>query len=412
MGHLLGAAPASPAHGIVIGSAPTAMTWVEVNSVARADAEPGQIAAFAIDKPSPGETLPGAGMEIDGWAIGAERALAGIRVSGARGASRTYPLDVDRPDVAADYPAFPHATASGFTFWAPIDPAADHWRLAVEALLEDGSATRLAEIAGTIRREAPDALAGSSPVRGPDFVIIGTQRGGTTSLHAYLAAHPLVQLPAKKELHFLTDRHERGRDWYLGQFPRNLPAGTITGEATPYALFHPLSPARLHAAAPEAKLIVLLRNPVDRAYSHYLLERSRGDEPLGFAEALAAEPARLAGEEAKLRADPTYVSRTYNQASYLARGDYAAQLERWFAHVPRDRFLILRSEDLYREPAAIFTRVTDFLGLPRAESATFIAHNRSDGPPLDPALRDRLAAHFAPANARLRDLLGWEPGWE
>jgi hypothetical protein len=387
------------------------MTWLEVNAVARADADPRQIAAFAIDKPAPGDTLPGAGMEIDGWAVGAEHALSGIRVSGARGASRLFPLDVDRPDVAADYPAFPHAAASGFTFWAPVDQAAEQWRVTVEALLEDGSAVPLAEIAGTIRREAPDTLAGVQQVSGPDFVIIGTQRGGTTSLHAYLAAHPLVRLPAKKELHFLTDRHERGRDWYLGQFPRDLPAGTITGEATPYALFHPLAPARLRAAAPEAKLVVLLRNPVDRAYSHYLLERSRGQEPLGFAEALDAEPARLAGEEAKLLADPTYVSQAHNHASYLARGDYAAQLERWFAHVPRDRFLILRSEDLYREPATTFAHVTDFLGLPRAESATFVAHNRSDGLPLDPALRDRLAAHFAPANARLRNLLGWDPGW-
>ena len=115
---------------------------------------------------------------------------------------------------------------------------------------------------------------GNRAVTAPDFVIIGTQRGGTTSLHAYLGAHPQVQTPATKELHFITDRYERGLDWYLGQFPAELAPDVITGEATPYALFHPLAPRRLREIAPAARLIALLRNPVDRAYSQYLLERS------------------------------------------------------------------------------------------------------------------------------------------
>ncbi len=129
----------------------------------------------------------------------------------------------------------------------------------------------------------------------PAFVIVGAQRGGTTSLYRYLAAHPGVLPASRKELHYFTNRHDRGPDWYRSQFPPT-PPGTITGESTPYYLFHPHAPRRLHAFAPDVKLIVLLRNPVDRAYSHYQLQVRRRHETLPFEEAIAREEERLAGE--------------------------------------------------------------------------------------------------------------------
>jgi hypothetical protein len=190
-----------------------------------------------------------------------------------------------------------------------------------------------------------------------------------------------------------------------------VPAGTITGEATPYALFHPLAPERLLQFAPRAKLIALLRNPVDRAYSHYLLERSRGFETLDFAAALDAEEDRLAGEEAKLALDPVYVSETHKHASYLARSDYAPQLERWLAHVPREQIFVLRSEDLFAQPKETTAQVAAFLDLEPVVDFSFPVHNRSAGPRLEPAQRARLNAHFVPKNARLEQLLGWNPGW-
>ena len=248
-------------------------------------------------------------------------------------------------------------------------------------------------------------------IAAPDFVIIGTQRGGTTSLHAYLSAHPQVITPATKELHFLTDRYERGLDWYLGQFPGELPPDVITGEATPYALFHPLAPRRLREIAPAAKLIVLLRNPVDRAYSHFLLERSRGEETLDFAAALDAELERLDGEEARLARDPAYVSDPHKHASYMARGEYVRQLERWFGVFPQEQILVVRSEDLYERTAETFARVADFLAINPDLNIPFTTHNQTSGSPLDPAIRRRLSEHFAPFNARFADLLGWDPGW-
>jgi hypothetical protein len=217
--------------------------------------------------------------------------------------------------------------------------------------------------------------------------------------------------PATKELHFLTDRYERGLDWYLGQFPEELPRDVITGEATPYALFHPLAPRRLRDIAPAAKSIVLLRNPVDRAYSHFLLERSRGEETLDFTAALDAELERLDGEEARLARDPTYVSDPHKHASYVARGEYARQLERWLDVFPREQILVIRSEDLYQRSAEAFTRVAEFLAIDPDVTIPFTPHNQTSGSPLDPAIRRRLSEHFAPFNARLADLLGWDPGW-
>jgi hypothetical protein len=373
--------------------------------------DPAAVTAFAIDQPRPGDRSPGTGLEVNGWVIGRDAPVQGIRNSSSGQQGIVHPLSVRRPDVAAVYPDSPHAGFSGFSAWVPIDPRRREWQIDVEGVLADGGSVRIAQIRGRVIDvpHVPDP--GNRVIAAPDFVIIGTQRGGTTSLHAYLSAHPQVITPATKELHFLTDRYERGLDWYLGQFPGELQPGVITGEATPYALFHPLAPRRLLEIAPAAKSIVLLRNPVERAYSHFLLERSRGEETLEFTAALDAELERLDGEEARLARDPAYVSHPHKHASYVARGEYVRQLERWFGVFPREQMLVVRSEDLYERSAETFARVADFLAIDPDLNIPFTAHNQTSGSPLDPAIRRRLSEHFAPFNARLTDLQGWDPGW-
>ena len=225
----------------------------------------------------------------------------------------------------------------------------------------------------------------------PEFVIIGGQRCGTTSLYRYLAAHPSVRPATGKELQFLTLHHRRGLRWYRGHFPVR-PPGVLSFEASPYYLFDPEAPARAAALLPEAKFIALLRDPVERAYSHYLHSRSYGVEPLSFADALDAEPDRLArgGHTAR------------RQFSYLARGRYAGQLARWFDRVGRDRVLVVRTEELN----ARYPDVLGFLALPAAPAPTG-RHTRrpDDAPGLTPAMRARLTAEFAADQARLTDLL-------
>jgi hypothetical protein len=411
---MLGAPPRPSsfcANPVSAGSRRGRATWVEVDSLEFHAPDRATITAFAIDQPRPGDRSPGSGLEVNGWVIGQDEPVRGVRTFSSDQHSMAHPLGVRRPDVAADYPDHPHAGSSGFSAWVPINPRGRSWQIDIDAALSDGGRAGLARIRGRVADDAFTARPGNRVVAEPDFVIIGTQRGGTTSLHAYLSAHPQVITPATKELHFLTDRYARGLDWYFGQFPRELPPRVITGEATPYALFHPLAPRRLLETAPAAKSIVLLRNPVDRAYSHFLLERSRGDEALDFPAALDAEMERLKGEEARLARDPTYVSDPHKHASYVARGEYARQLERWFAVFPRGQILVVRSEDLFERSAEAFARVAEFLTIDPGVMIPFRTHNQTSGPPLDPAIRRRLSDHFAPFNARLTELLGWDPGW-
>jgi hypothetical protein len=246
----------------------------------------------------------------------------------------------------------------------------------------------------------------------PDFLIIGGQRCGTTSLYYYLRAHPQVLPALIKEVQFLTLHWSRGEGWYRAQFPlgarnpgRRVTA-PLTFEATPYYLFHPLAPARAAQLLPEVKLLVLLRDPVARAWSHRHMVRL-GLEPLSFADAIAAEPGRLSGEVERLAADPGYDAVRYRRYSYLARGAYAEQLRQWLGQFPADRFLVLRSERLLADPADGYARVLAFLGLPAWTPSAFPLHTRnpraSSG--MSSELRGRLEEHFAPATRQLEELL-------
>jgi hypothetical protein len=255
----------------------------------------------------------------------------------------------------------------------------------------------------------------------PDFLVIGTQRGGTTSLYKYLVQHPHLSHALTKELRFFDLNYHRGLPWYRSRFPsrryreavrRRRGMDLMVGEASPDYMFHPHAPRRVAAALPDVKLIVLLRNPVDRAWSHYWHQFKRGHETLSFEEAVAAEPDRLAGEMERILADQSYVSYERHHHSYLARGAYADQLQAWMDLFPRDRILIESSEEFFEQPDMVFQRVLEFLGLPTfrlPEYETFNAFRSGD---IEPALRATLADHFRPHNGRLYDLLGRDFGWD
>lgn len=248
----------------------------------------------------------------------------------------------------------------------------------------------------------------------PQFLIIGTQRGGTTSLYHYLAAHPDVRRPLRKEIQYFTLHHARGDGWYRAHFPVSAATrGRSTFEATPYYLFHPRAAARAADTLPDAKIIALLRDPVSRAFSHWQHTRMRGLEPLAFDDALDAEPERLAGEEARLAADPTYRSDAHRIWSYASRGEYAVQLERWLAVYRREQLLVLRSEDLYRDPAGTHARALEFLGLPPATLDDYPRYTRrTSGEEMSAGARRRLQAHFRPHNERLTALVGAGMRWD
>jgi hypothetical protein len=255
----------------------------------------------------------------------------------------------------------------------------------------------------------------TGPLRGlPSALIIGTQKGGTTSLFNYLVQHPDVRMPFGKEIHYFDLHYERGIRWYRGRFPysHRLRGGALTLDASPYYLVHPLVPQRAAQQLPEVKLIALLRDPVDRAFSHYQHELRGGRESLSFSEAIAAEAERLAGEEKRLRDAPDYYSYNHHRYSYLLRGQYIEQLHRWMEHFSRAQLLVLQSEWLFRDPAAATSAVYQFLGLAphRLQHYKPFLQGRYERE-MVPGLRARLAAHFEPYNRQLYEWLGQEYDW-
>jgi hypothetical protein len=257
----------------------------------------------------------------------------------------------------------------------------------------------------------------------PDFIIIGGQKCGTTSLYNYLAEHPSVVPARNKETRFFhTRRYERGELLYRSSFPtearkrraeKDGGPKLLTGESTPCYLFFPQVPGRVRETVPHAKLIALLRNPVDRAYSQYHHKVRNARETLSFEEAIDREEERLAGEEKRALEDPRYYSYNLDHYSYLRRGVYVEQLRRWRDHFPEEQLLVLRSEDLYEDVPAVVGRTLEFLGLPPASAGAYATHGAGGyAEEIDPALRARLVEHFRPHNERLYEYLGRDFGWD
>jgi hypothetical protein len=252
--------------------------------------------------------------------------------------------------------------------------------------------------------------AGRRPL--PSFLIVGAAKAGTTSLHEYLCGHPRVSTPLTKEIHYFDFSYERGEAWYRAHFDPPHREDEITGESTPYYLFHPLVPARVASDLPQVKVIVLLRNPIDRAFSQHNHEVSSGYEELPFELAVEKEEERLRGEVERIRREPGYRSFSHQHHSYLARSRYAEQLERWFEHLPRSRFLILAAEDLFADPARTLAETQEFLGLEVELPGDLAPRNVRSYSPIEARVRDRLQTQLAPANERLYELIGRNFGWE
>jgi sulfotransferase family protein len=248
----------------------------------------------------------------------------------------------------------------------------------------------------------------------PDFIIIGTQRGGTTSLYNYLCAHPKIAPARVKEVHYFSVNYHKGLDWYESFFPRTRGLRRrITGEASPYYIFHPHSPGRVLETCPDVKLIALLREPVARAFSHYRHEVALGEEPLSFGEAVAREDQRIAPDVERLTLDPLYEAHAHRHYSYVARGRYIEQMRNWTRAFPLERILVLRSEDLFTDPRKVYAETIRFLELPEHELDEYRRFNAAaDTEGLAPHLRRTLEEYFRPFNRQLYRFLGRDLGWD
>jgi Sulfotransferase domain len=254
----------------------------------------------------------------------------------------------------------------------------------------------------------------------PDFLLIGAQRAGTTSLYHYLVQHPQVLgAVADKEVHFFDLRYREGLDAYRASFPTRSTvrrasrddAPVRVGEATPYYLFHPAVPARVAEDLPDVRLLAVLRDPVERAWSHHRHEVALGYETLSFEDALDREDERLEGEAQRLLDDPTATSFAHQHHGYVARGRYLEQLARWWTVLPKERLLLLRSEDLHADPGPTFDAICEHLAIRQWRPPTWGTYNAAPATEMSPATRSRLRATFRPWNARLAEATGREWAW-
>lgn len=242
----------------------------------------------------------------------------------------------------------------------------------------------------------------------PSFLVLGAQKAGTTSFFELLKQHPSIRAPRLKEVNFFDKDWSKGLDHYRSVFPREseMVDGTggsaVTFDNTPSYLYHPRVPRRVKETLPDARFVVLLRNPTDRAYSHYLHATSLGRESLSFEEALAAEgsPNRSDGRT------PVELWAPTQNLAYVARGRYIDQLERWWSEFPREQMLLLKSEEFFADPVAVLRQVTDFLDLDPFVPADVRARNQSGGPEMSVAVRAELDARFEADNRRLLEATG------
>ena len=250
----------------------------------------------------------------------------------------------------------------------------------------------------------------------PDFLIIGATKGGTTSVYHTLTQHPDVLSSTKKEIQYFTLHFDENLSWYKSYFPSfKKIRGKITGEASPYYLFHPLAPERIHKLSPEVKLIVLLRNPVDRAFSHYVHNIDHGQEKLeSFEEAIEAEEKRISKDVQKvLNGEYSF---DHHKHTYLSRGEYAKQLERWFKYYGRENFLIIKSRDLFLNPQQEYKKMFDFLGIKQYDVGGLrtLDINKTDYKKrkIKESTRGRLVNYFKPYNEELYGVIGKDFHWE
>ncbi|MFX1500829.1 MAG: sulfotransferase domain-containing protein [Promethearchaeota archaeon] len=256
----------------------------------------------------------------------------------------------------------------------------------------------------------------------PDFVIIGAMKCGTSSLINYLTQHPYIKIPLfQKEVHFFDRNFDKGINWYRSFFPSRIykyiftkikKRNFLTGEKSPLYIFHPLVPKRLYKTLPNSKIILLLRNPVNRAYSHYNHSVRNGRDKLTFEEAIKLEPERLKGEKNKILKFKNYRSIKYSSYSYLSRGHYLEQIKEWRRYFPKQQILIIKSEDLFKTPQVVMNKVYDFLNIPRFKHQKFKKIFSRTYQKMNEETKQELVKYFKPYNEKLYEYLNENFGWE
>jgi tetratricopeptide (TPR) repeat protein len=242
----------------------------------------------------------------------------------------------------------------------------------------------------------------------PDFIAIGAAKCGTTSLYQYLSEHPQIAFPHKKELNFFTVNFERGIEWYLAHFyALSDHLDFITGEATPAYFDFPVAAQRIFHCCPDVKLILLLRNPIDRAISWHYHKINTGFEKRTIQEVAALEMQKL-----KQFSALDFLEAGHQAPNNLLGSLYVYHLQRWMSLFPKEQILIVKSEDLYSQPSTVMEQVFDFLSLPNYQASNYSICNPGSYPPIGEELRGELVDFFRPHNQRLEAYLETQFNWD
>jgi hypothetical protein len=238
----------------------------------------------------------------------------------------------------------------------------------------------------------------------PNFIGIGTQKGGTTTLHRLLSNHPEVFLPKCKELHYFDLNYNKGALWYMQHFNHNNNIKCY-GEITPHYIFHLKSPLRIKETVPDAKLIILLRDPIERTLSHFFHAKKKGFEPLNLEEALDAEPKRMKSQDESIR----------QRNSYISRSKYMGQLKRYESLFHPSQIIVQKSEDLFSNQNEIWGNILEFLSLDRIEpTVKSIQANKGENTDqqIDSAILMRLSEMLESTYKEVEDQYGftWQNG--
>ena len=245
----------------------------------------------------------------------------------------------------------------------------------------------------------------------PSFLCVGAQKAGTTTLHALLGLHPMVFLPPRKEVHYFSLHYGEGLEWYRNFFD-SAGEKQITGEITPYYLFHPYVAERIANDLGKVRIIILLRDPLARTLSHYSHACRHGFEKLSLGEALKAESSRLLGATNILKnIDGRH--QHHQECSYLSRSLYRDQVERYWTYFGKSNVLVLPSEFMFANPSSCLQKIYNFIGaIPCIEPGLEklkVCKNKGEKLSLqnEPGLVDDIRRRLEDSYDFARDCLGW-----
>jgi hypothetical protein len=252
----------------------------------------------------------------------------------------------------------------------------------------------------------------------PQFMIIGGQKCGSTSLFEYIIQHPNIQSPSQKEVHYFDANFNRNFGWYKAHFPTGIQKKIrkkeiLTGEATPYYMFHPLAAERIKKLYPNMKLLIILRNPIDRAWSQFQHNKRLLREELSFEEALKMEEIRMENELKILEKDPHYKTFSLWFHSYLSMGRYYEQIKKWSKIFSKEQILIINSDELSKNTQEVMKTVFRFLNVHAYEIKNISKFNIGGYKEnMSKKTREQLIDYFKIHNEDLEKYLSKELNWD